>query len=219
MWRVSGSRPWKAHNRLLWWRTVERLVECFIKVGSKLECPDPVHLCKLWDHFLTLFHHTAQLKSLITWEVTVKTPGWGIRETWVQIPVDKQCDLWGLIKYFWIYVLIYKIGIMTKSNLGGMGCGLQISPSEEAAKSRTQGRNLKEGAETETMADNAYWLSLLGLFSLLSYTTNDRLLRAGTAHRLSLPHQSFIKKMPYTLPYRQSDEDTFSTEVPLPRWL
>jgi hypothetical protein len=49
----------------------------------------------------------------------------------------------------------------------------------------------------------SYWLVLHGLPSLLSYRTQDHQPRYGPTHnRLGPPHQSQMKKMPYSLAYR-----------------
>jgi hypothetical protein len=46
----------------------------------------------------------------------------------------------------------------------------------------------------------AYWLAPHGLLSLLSYRTQNHQPRVGTTHSgLSSPHQSVVKKMPYSL--------------------
>ena len=72
------------------------------------------------------------------------------------------------------------------------------SPSlKELGQELTQGRNLEVGADAEAMEGAAYWLAPHGLFSLLSYRTQDHQPRGGTTHQglCSLPHQSLIKKM------------------------
>ena len=47
----------------------------------------------------------------------------------------------------------------------------------------------------------AYWLTPYGLLSLLSYRTQDLLLRSGIDYNgLSLPHQSLFKKIRHTYP-------------------
>lgn len=66
------------------------------------------------------------------------------------------------------------------------------------------------------MEDAAYWLFLHGLLSLLSYTSQDHMLRGSTAHSELVPPISIINQEndPMDLPVAQSDGGTFSVEVP-----
>lgn len=60
----------------------------------------------------------------------------------------------------------------------------------------SQGRNLESGTEGDAL-EEAYLLAPPGLFSLLTYTPQDRLLRGGTATvSWALLRQSSIKTMP-----------------------
>jgi hypothetical protein len=56
------------------------------------------------------------------------------------------------------------------------------SLSKEVREELKQGRNLEAGADIEAMESAAYWLAPHGLFSLLSYRTQDHMARDGTTH-------------------------------------
>lgn len=74
---------------------------------------------------------------------------------------------------------------------------------DRGGKSR---QGLKAGPEAETA----------GCLSLLPYTTQDHLLRSGSAHRELFPSHinHWSRKCPKDLPTSQSDGDIFSFEVP-----
>lgn len=70
----------------------------------------------------------------------------------------------------------------------------QGKPRQEGS----QGRNLDAGTEAKAMEDMFYWLTLRVTFSLLSHSTQDHMLRCGTAYSgLGAPTSIIIQeKMP-----------------------
>ena len=89
-------------------------------------------------------------------------------------------------------------------------------PRPQSISKEIQRINSKLELKQKPWRNTAYWFVPQGLFVLFSYITQDHRTRAHTTYTTiccSLPHQSWIKKMPH-MPTGQSDGGNSSTEVP-----
>lgn len=66
----------------------------------------------------------------------------------------------------------------------------QLASSKEVGQEFKQGRNLEVRAATEVMGNAIYWLGPYGLFSLLSYSTQDDQPRDSTTSNGLVPPPS-----------------------------
>jgi hypothetical protein len=89
---------------------------------------------------------------------------------------------------------------MTKSKLGRKGLILPdySSTLEEVRTPLKQGWNLQAGADAEAMEGAANWIASHGLFTLLSYRTQDHQSGDGPTFNGLGPPTLLVEKMPYS---------------------
>ena len=106
---------------------------------------------------------------------------------------------------------------MIKSNLGSKGFTLSSTSTSQYIIEGSLGRNMESETEAEAMGKQylltcSYWLAQSAFSYYQGLPAQDNSILNGLDPHLKLT----IKKMPYRLAFRQSDEDIFSIEVPLP---